>query len=250
MASQFLDLPWLSPNAPFPDVTHAMSALSDAPGLLALGGDLGIASLRNAYAHGIYPWFSEGQPALWWSPDPRMVLKTANFRLHRSMRKTLLHFQHNAHCEVRFDTAFSEVIQGCADAPRQGLPGTWILPSMMQAYIDLHHAGAAHSIETWVNGELVGGLYCVALGQAVFGESMFSKVPNASKIALSALVAFCRAMKIGMIDCQQNTAHLATLGAAEISRSDFVQHIKLAQQKPQVDWHFDTLYWSHILSNG
>ena len=249
MASNFEDLPGLLPGSPFPDVAQAWPAHSDAPGLLAFGADLEPATLRSAYANGIYPWFSEGQPPLWWCPDPRMVLEVANFRLHRSLRKTLVQFLNTPHCEIRFDHGFTQVIQACATARRKGPPGTWILPPMVQAYIQLHKEGNAHSIETWVNGELVGGLYCVALGRAVFGESMFAKVSDASKIALAALVGFCREMSIDLIDCQQNTAHLASLGAAEMPRADFLQRIQSAQQKPSVTWHFDALYWKHILSN-
>ena len=241
-------LPWLEPGDPFPDVHFAWGAGSDAPGLLAAGGDLSTDSLLNAYAHGIFPWFSEGQPNLWWSPNPRMVLQVTNFRLHRSLRKTLNRFQHAAHCEVRFDTAFEAVINNCAQMSRHGQPGTWILPPMVEAYTRLHAAGYAHSVETWMNGTLVGGLYCVAQGKAVFGESMFTRVPDASKIALAALVGFCRHQGVDLIDCQQNTAHLATLGAAEVPRSAFLAHIRRAQSAPPLQWHFTPLYWNHILS--
>ena len=132
-------------------------------------------TLRSAYATAVFPWFSDGQPILWWSPDPRMVLTTSNFRLHRSLKKTLVHFLDNADCEIRFDTAFTQVIEACATTQRRGQPGTWIVPAMVEAYAGLHQAGLAHSVETWVHGELVGGLYCVSLGKAVFGESMFAR---------------------------------------------------------------------------
>jgi leucyl/phenylalanyl-tRNA--protein transferase len=177
-----------------------------------------------------------------------MVLQTANFKLHRSLRKTLTHFKNASNCEIRFDSAFAQVIETCASTSRHGQPGTWILPAMVQAYTQLHLAGYAHSVETWVNNELVGGLYCVSLGGAVFGESMFAKISDASKIALSALVAFCKANAITMIDCQQNTAHLASLGAAEMPRKVFLEQIVLAQARPNVDWQFTPLYWQHILS--
>ncbi len=241
-------LHWLEPGNPFPPVDSAWGPRSDAPGLLAAGGDLSVASLQKAYANGIFPWFSEGQPNLWWSPDPRMVLQVANFRLHRSLRKTLLRFQHTARCEVRFNTAFVDVISACAHMSRHGQPGTWILPPMVEAYTRLHAAGHAHSVETWIDGKLVGGLYCVALGRAVFGESMFARASDASKIALAALVGFCRHQGVDIIDCQQNTAHLATLGAAEIPRSAFLAHIRRAQSAPSLEWHFTPLYWNHILS--
>jgi len=242
------DLPWLTPGMPFPATERAWPPHTDAPGLLAAGGDLEPQTLRNAYSNGIYPWFSEGQPILWWCPSPRMVLQVAQFRLHRSLRKTLVRFKENAHCDIRFDTAFSTVIQCCANAPRQGMPGTWILPSMVQAYTALHNAGQAHSIETWVNGELVGGLYCVALGRAVYGESMFARQRDASKIALAALVAFCRAHSIALIDCQQNTAHLASMGASEMERAAFLEQMQSAQQLPHVHWRFDPIYWQHLLT--
>lgn len=241
-------LPWLEPGDPFPAAESAWDQRSDAPGLLAAGGELSVRSLRGAYAQGIFPWFSEGQPNLWWSPDPRMVLQTDDFRLHRSLRKTLSRFTAAAHCEVRFDTAFAEVIRSCAQMSRRGQPGTWILPPMVEAYTRLHAAGHAHSVETWMNGQLIGGLYCVALGKAVFGESMFTRVPDASKIALAALVAFCRHHGVNLVDCQQNTAHLASLGAAEIPRSIFLAHIRQAQSATPLEWRFAPLYWNHILS--
>lgn len=248
MSNPSPSLPWLEHGDPFPVVESAWPATSDAPGLLAAGGDLEVATLERAYGNGIFPWFSEGQPILWWSPDPRMVLKIANFRLHRSLRRVLIRFRNDARCEIRFDSAFSQVIQACASTSRRGQPGTWILPDMVQAYTDLHQAGTAHSVETWIGGKLVGGLYCVALGRAVFGESMFSDVTDASKIALAALVAFCSATGIGAIDCQQNTAHLASLGATEVPRMAFLAHILDAQRCGPVDWRFTPLYWNHILS--
>jgi leucyl/phenylalanyl-tRNA--protein transferase len=184
---------------------------------------------------------------LWWSPDPRMVLRTADFRLHRSLRKRIVRFINDARCEIRFDTAFERVIGACASKPRAGQSGTWIVSGMEQAYGELHRAGHAHSVETWVNGELAGGLYCVNLGTMVFGESMFAHQTDASKIALAALVAFCRAMGIAMIDCQQNTGHLASLGAIEISRAEFAAHLRSHVDANAPAWHFDSLYWQQIL---
>ncbi len=216
--------------------------------MLAAGGDLSVSTLQNAYSNGIFPWFSEGQPNLWWSPDPRMVLQVANFRLHRTLRKAITKFQNDARCEVRFDSAFTEVITACAHSLRDGQPGTWILPPMVEAYAQLHAAGKAHSVETWVDGQLVGGLYCVALGKAVFGESMFAKVPDASKIALAALVGFCRNQGVEQVDCQQNTAHLASLGAVEVPRAAFLAHIRRVQTAAPPEWRFSPLYWNHILS--
>jgi leucyl/phenylalanyl-tRNA--protein transferase len=177
-----------------------------------------------------------------------MVLSTANFRMHRSLRQVLKRFRRNPQCEVRFNSAFSTVISACASTLRQGQPGTWILPEMVEAYTRLHQAGSAHSIETWIDGQLVGGLYCVVIGKAIFGESMFSHVPDASKIALAALVSFCLEHDIAMIDCQQNTAHLASLGAREVPRKVFLEHIGYAQLEPSVKWCFSPLYWNQMLS--
>jgi len=247
------ELPWLEPGEAFPPVNSAWGASDPAPGLLAAGGALDVNSLLRAYSHGIFPWFSEGQPVLWWSTDPRMVLLPAGFRLHRSLAKTLHKFIHNPACELRFDTAFSEVINACADSPRDGAKitsGTWIVPDIVSAYEALHRAGFAHSIETWVEGQLVGGLYCVAIGHAVFGESMFSRATDASKIALAGLVAFCRVQNVGLIDCQQNTRHLASLGAGEISRSRFATHLKQACLVPAMSWHFENVYWNSLFKSS
>ncbi|MCZ8251481.1 MAG: leucyl/phenylalanyl-tRNA--protein transferase [Hylemonella sp.] len=247
MRARHFPLPWLEPGEDFPPVEQAWGPGSDAPGLLAAGGSLDADTLCRAYAHGIFPWFSPGQPILWWSTDPRMVLKVDAFRLHRSLRKTLQKFLITPGCEIRFDSAFEDVIKACAGSPRPGQDGTWIVPAMVQAYLALHRAGHAHSVETWVDGQLVGGLYCVSLGQAVYGESMFARASDASKIALAALVAFCRAQGITLIDCQQNTSHLATLGAREIPRVDFLRHIDAARQLPRPRWQFLPLYWQQLL---
>lgn len=241
-------LPWLAAGEAFPPLTSAWGQNDPAPGLLAAGASLDVDTLLKAYAQGIFPWFSPGQPALWWSPDPRMVLQTRNFKLHRSLRKSLIHFTKASSCEIRFDSAFEQVINACASKPRAGQPGTWIVPDMVHAYLSLHRAGHAHSVETWIDGELVGGLYCVNLGSMVFGESMFAHRTDASKIALAALVAFCRAHQIALIDCQQNTGHLASLGAAEISRAEFVRHLDQNTGKTAPVWHFDPVYWNQILT--
>ena len=241
-------LPWLTENAPFPAPEMAWDQHSEAPGLLAIGASLDIPTLVDAYSNGIFPWFSVGQPILWWSPDPRMVLRPAYFKLHRSLRKTINRFHTSQNCEIRVDSAFESVITACASSPRLGQAGTWIVPAMVQAYIDLHHAGFAHSIETWVDGQLEGGLYCVAVGNAVFGESMFAHSTDASKIALAALVALCREHGVALIDCQQNTHHLASLGAREIPRPEFLTHIRKAQMHAGPVWQFSPLYWAHVLS--
>ena len=242
-------LPYLAPGQAFPDVNHAWGLESAVPGLLAAGGDLNVESLVSAYRSGIFPWFGEGQPILWWSPNPRMVLGVENFRMHRSLLKTIKKFSNADNHEIRVDTAFVQVIKACAATPRGAAVGTWILPEMVDAYVRLHLAGHAHSVETWINGRLVGGLYCVVIGKAVFGESMFSLATDASKIALSALVCICRRDGIAMIDCQQNTAHLASLGAFEIDRGRFLRHVKLSQTLAPVSWQFDPLYWTEIFSS-
>jgi leucyl/phenylalanyl-tRNA--protein transferase len=241
-------LHWLDDDeAPFPPTSQALGAQDGAPGLLAVGGRLNLVRLDAAYRLGVFPWYSEGQPVLWWAPDPRMVLPVSEFKLSRSLRKTLIRFIRSPGCEVRFDSAFEPVIGACAAAPRDGQPGTWILPPLQRAYTAWHHAGTVHSVETWVDGQLVGGLYGVAIGRMFFGESMFAHVSDASKIALAALVAFCRAHDIPLIDCQQNTTHLASLGAREISRSDFERHLTLtlgAKGPPQ--WTYDAAHWVQL----
>jgi leucyl/phenylalanyl-tRNA--protein transferase len=241
-------LPWLEVGEAFPPSHQAWTENSDAPGLLCAGGDLSVNSLLSAYQAGIFPWFSLGQPILWWSPNPRMVLNPERFRLHNSLRKQLKKFASSPDCEIRVDSAFGKVIQACADSSRLGQSGTWIVPDMVQAYIRLHQAGFAHSVETWMHGQLVGGLYCVAIGQAVFGESMFHQVTDASKIALAALVALCRNSGIHQIDCQQNTRHLASLGAAEMSRASFIEGVTSAAKLPGPKWVFSPVYWNGLLS--
>lgn len=237
---------WLEADDDFPPVNLAWGEDSPLPGLLAAGGSLDAARLQTAYRNGIFPWFSPGQPNLWWSPDPRMVLKTADFRLHPSLRKTVRKFIRMPGYEVRIDTQFRQVIEHCAHVPRNGQNGTWIVPSIMDAYCDLHQQGLAHSVETWVNDKLVGGLYCVALGQAVYGESMFAHTTDASKVALAALVALCRHHGATQIDCQQATPHLASLGAHEQARTDFLAEAAIQQQQPAMDWTFRPVYWDSL----
>jgi leucyl/phenylalanyl-tRNA--protein transferase len=211
-------IPWLRADCQFPPVEWATT---DPNGLLAAGGDLSVARLLEAYRHGIFPWFNEGQPILWWSPDPRMVLFPAELKVSRSLAKTL----RNSRFEVRADTAFRDVIENCC-MPRRDQGGTWITAPMVEAYCELHRAGIAHSVETWLDGELVGGLYGVALGRAFFGESMFTRVANASKVALVTLVRQLESWGFGMIDCQMNTAHLASFGAREIPRAEFTRRLQ------------------------
>ena len=243
-------LPWLGPDDPFPPPSSGCGPDSAAPGLLAAGATLDVPRLLQAYAQGIFPWFSAGQPILWWSPDPRMVLRPQEFRLHRSLRRTLQRFRATPGCEVRIDSHFAAVIRACAQTPRAGQSGTWIVPPMVAAYRALHAAGHAHSVETWVNGRLAGGLYCVALGRAVFGESMFAHATDASKIALAALVCLCRRSGVALIDCQQNTGHLASLGAREIERAQFLRHVEQARVLPACNWRFESVYWDELLPSS
>jgi leucyl/phenylalanyl-tRNA--protein transferase len=242
-----MHLPWLNPGDPFPDVSEAWDTRQPAPGLLAAGGALDVYSLQRAYSQGIFPWFSEGQPILWWSTDPRMVLPVDGFKLHRSLRKTLAKFITDPACELRIDSDFDAVIRACAATPRTGQSGTWIVPAMVRAYQAFHRAGFAHSVETWIDGELAGGLYCVGVGRAVFGESMFTRLPDASKIALAGLVAFCRSNGIRLIDCQQNTRHLASLGAREITRAEFVEHVAAQARQSPPQWRFEPVYWNALM---
>ena len=247
MASDTPFLSWLEPGDAFPDVHAAWSQGSAAPGLLAAGGALDVDSLRRAYASGIFPWFSAGQPILWWSRDPRMVLRTDRFKLHHSLRRKIRSLLRQSRLEVRFDSRFDTVIEACATSPRAGQNGTWIVPEMIAAYRALHRSGDAHSVETWIDGEIAGGLYFVAQGRAVFGESMFARVSDASKIALAALVAFSRHHAIDRIDCQQNTRHLASLGATETARSEFLEHLAIDRRKPSPAWRFAAVYWDTLL---
>ena len=221
-------LPWMEPGAPFPPVDDAWNAQSPAPGLLAAGGDLSVPTLRAAYSQGIFPWYSAGQPVLWWSTDPRMVLRPERFRLHRSLRKTLARLLEQERLEIRIDQNFARVIRACATSPRPGQNGTWILPVMVQAYERLHAAGNAHSVETWIDGELAGGLYCVSLGAAVFGESMFSRRTDASKVALVALVERLLERGFTLLDTQWTTDHLKTFGCLDIPRADYLERLEAA----------------------
>lgn len=212
---------WLAAgdHSAFPDVSQA---LDDPSGLLAGGGDLSPERLQEAYARGIFPWYSQGQPVLWWSPDPREVLFPAEFRISRSLRRHL----RLAGFRITEDLAFTQVVSACA-APRAGPPGTWITPEMQAAYCRLHELGVAHSIEVWSHDALVGGLYGVRCGAVFCGESMFSRESNASKAALAWLAAKSPERGIGLIDCQMPSAHLRSLGSRPLPRSQFLEWLKL-----------------------
>ncbi len=243
-------VPWLGVHDPFPAVEQA---LGSPDGLLAAGADLSSSRLIDAYSRGIFPWFSEGDPVLWWSPDPRMVLFVDEFRVSRSLRRTLratvvapaggvsVGLGHEGFA-VTADRWFEGVIRGCAE-PRTGHDGTWITEEMVQAYLRLAEIDVAHSVEVWSAGALVGGVYGVALGRMFFGESMFSRVSDASKVALAVLVRRLAAWDFELIDCQMATSHLASLGAREIPRAGFLEKVARLTGVPGLagPWHLDPL---------
>lgn len=212
-------IPWLDTCDTFPPLDLA---LDEPNGLLCAGGDLSPQRIVQAYMRGIFPWFSKDEPILWWSPDPRMTLVPAEFKLSRSLHRTL----RKSRYRVRLDNNFPAVIHACAKARRKGQAGTWITAEMQAAYIRLHELGYAHSVETWVDDALVGGLYGLAIGKMFYGESMFSHAADASKIALAHLARYLHAQGFGLIDCQMNTPHLASLGAREIPRSVFIARLQ------------------------
>jgi leucyl/phenylalanyl-tRNA---protein transferase len=212
-------IPWITRGARFPSPT---TALVEPDGLLCAGGDLTPETILSAYRQGIYPWFSNGQPILWWTPDPRMVLFPDELKISNSLAKVIK----KGTFEVRFDTAFREVIAGCAAPRSEDTPpgeGTWIVEDIQRAYTQLHLRGVAHSAESWLEGKLVGGLYGVAIGRVFFGESMFTRETNASKVAFVALLDKLKADGFMLVDCQQQTRHLASFGARPISRQDFLR---------------------------
>ncbi len=239
-------VPWLhDETTPLPPAERSFPRGHELAGLVAAGGEVTTGRLREAYSQGIFPWYSDGQPVLWWSPDPRMVLRPSQFKIVRSFRKVLRRFIATPGHEIRLDHDFASVIGACAAAPRPGQNGTWILPEMVAAYRTWHAEGVAHSVETWIDGELAGGLYGVRLGSIFFGESMFARQTEASKIALAALVARCLASGIELIDCQQVTSHLASLGASPIPRSEFLAEVRHGAATADTgDWSYDESHWA------
>jgi leucyl/phenylalanyl-tRNA--protein transferase len=218
------------PDQPvFPDPEHA-----DEDGLLAIGGDLSPQRLLMAYAEGIFPWYTENAPILWWSPDPRLILEPSGIHVPRRLERIL----RQGRFRFTLDTAFEQVITNCAETPRDGAHGTWIVPEMHAAYCRLHRLGYAHSIEAWEDGELAGGLYGVALGGAFFGESMFFHRPDASKAALVTLVRALDRAGFTLIDCQQTTAHMIRFGGFEVSRKNFLTRLRLALELPFLRGHW------------
>ena len=211
-------IPWLESVDAFPPLEQA---LIEPNGLLCAGGDLSAQRLLLAYRQGIFPWYSVGEPILWWSPDPRMVLVPSEFKISRSLQRTLRAGTY----QIQLDSNFPAVMRFCAQTPRNGQVGTWITAEIQEAYGKLHKLGFAHSVETWMNGKLVGGLYGLAIGKMFYGESMFSHATDASKLALAHLTRFLTEQGFGLIDCQMNTPHLASLGAREIPRSEFITQL-------------------------
>ena len=211
-------IPWLDSDAPFPPIE---TALTEPNGLLAASSDLTPERVLDAYRQGIFPWYSDDQPVLWWSPDPRMVLVVDELRVTRSLRRRIRQQPY----EIRADTAFRSVVEHCANARRRGQLGTWITPEIVDAYTTLHERGNAHCVEAWRDGDLVGGLYGICIGRIFFGESMFANEPDASKIALVHLIAMLRARDIPLVDCQQATVHLASFGARSIPRRMFADRV-------------------------
>ncbi len=225
-------IPFLAPGARFPPVERA---LRRPDGLLAAGGDLSVATLVRAYRQGIFPWFNEGDPILWWSPNPRMVLRCAEFHVSRTLRRRL----NRRDVRVSLDEAFTDVVAACA-APRDEDGGTWLVPEMQAAYLAMHAEGLAHSVEVWRGDQLVGGLYGVALGRMFFGESMVARETDASKMAMAWLSAQLLDWDMPLIDCQMATPHLASLGARAVSRRQFTAWVTaLANQPGPAEWRFD-----------
>ncbi len=231
-----MQLTVLNPNNPKQDFPPVTKALREPDGLLAIGGCLSQSRLLNAYRHGVFPWYNPGEPILWWSPDPRLVLFPDQLIISRSLRKTL----RKATFSVTFDQAFNEVITACAD-PRKDSTGTWITTAVNSAYNQLHKAGFAHSVETWQDDKLVGGLYGVALGQVFFGESMFHTQTDASKVAFATLVEHLQSWGYRLIDCQVHTRHLESFGARQIDRNAFIKRLDQycdIPAKPSA-WHIE-----------
>jgi leucyl/phenylalanyl-tRNA--protein transferase len=225
-------IPYLEPDEPFPPPENAATRPN---GLVAAGADLSSERLLAAYQNGIFPWYSEGDPILWWSPDPRMVLATQAFRVRKSLAKRIRSWAKSSEIVITVDQSFAEVIQACAGA-RDYAHGTWIVPEIAQAYLDMHRAGFAHSVEVRRSGALIGGLYGMCIGRMFYGESMFTHETDASKVALAALVHICQVENMPWIDCQQETSHLAFMGAAPMPRQQFLDGLRRLTAQSGVNW--------------
>lgn len=233
-------IPWLGPSDPFPNPLTQPDPDPEVPGLLAVSERIYPGQLERAYRSGIFPWYSDHQPVLWWSPDPRMTLNPANLKISQSLHKTIRVCLDDPSMTLRVDHDFPGVMRACATTARQGQDGTWITHEIMDAYTALHEQGHAHCITLEQNHQAIGGLYCVSFGAMVFGESMFSRIRDSSKLALAALCAWCYDHGVTLIDCQQETAHLRSLGGMPISRSEFLGHVERSTLTPiQGKWAMD-----------
>ncbi|MCE2746413.1 MAG: leucyl/phenylalanyl-tRNA--protein transferase [Burkholderiales bacterium] len=234
-------IPWLNSPSEFPSTTQAL----DYPaGLLAASIDINADWLEASYARGIFPWYSQGEPVLWWSTSPRAVLYTAEFKLHRSLAKAIRKMQAIPGSVIRLNTAFEQVMRACAE-PRSGQEGTWITEEVIAAYTTLHKRGFAHSVEHWCGDQLIGGLYCVALGKMVYGESMFATQTDASKIAFAHFVYWLKSQNVYIIDCQQATRHLMSMGARTVSRKVFETEMANSIVQPALNWEPQELKWTY-----
>jgi len=249
MGQGMSQIAWLGPQDSFPNPLLEPDPDPSVPGLIAVSERIYPGQLSQAYQLGIFPWYSDNQPVLWWSPDPRMVLKPTEFKCSDSLKKNIRLFCQDAHSQILVNADFGSVIRSCATSTRKDQDGTWITHEIVDAYTALHEQGHAHSIAVTEEGHIIGGLYCVSFGGMVFGESMFSRKPGASKIALAALSAWCLHNGIAMIDCQQETAHLHSLGAAPLSRQEFLEQLQISlnQTKIEPSWTFDKTILTHWL---
>ncbi len=230
-------IPWLNLNSPFPNLDSALTLKDGAPGLLAAGADLSPNRLIDAYSKGIFPWFNNNQPILWWSTDPRFILNTQEFKISGSLKKSIKKIEKNIlkenEWQIKFNSDFLSVITACAE-PRKGVSGSWINSKIIEAYFELHKLGYAHSIELWFNKKLLSGVYGICIGRIFFGESMFTKINNGSKVTLSYLVHFLKSEGVKIIDCQQETNHLRNMGGKLITRKNFVSILKEAIELPAI----------------
>jgi len=240
---------WLGLDDPFPNPIEEPDPDPSVPGLIAVSEKIYPGQLEAAYQVGIFPWYSDNQPILWWSPDPRMVLKPQDFKCSDSLKKSIRHFCSDPNAQILVDSDFGAVVRACATSKRKEQDGTWITHEIMEAYTQLYEQGHAHSIAVIMQNQLIGGLYCVSFGGMVFGESMFSRQTNASKLALAALCAWCQQHQVAMIDCQQETQHLRSLGAAPMSREAFLSQMQLSlnQTNIEITWDFGKDILNHWL---
>ncbi len=234
-------IPWIDSPSDFPPTDEA---LEYPPGLLAASHQINADWLQASYAKGIFPWYSNNEPVLWWSTSPRAVLFTADFKLHRSLAKVARKTALDPERAIRLNTAFEQVMRACA-APRAGQEGTWITEEIIAAYVELHRRGLAHSVEHWHGNVLVGGLYCVAMGKMVYGESMFSTQTDASKVAFAHFVYWLKSQNVHIIDCQQATGHLMSMGARTVSREVFETEMANSIVQPTLNWEPRELTWTY-----